>query len=83
LRSNPFIGGGLPPSPVLATSVPVDGKAMTVTIGTVDKNSDANANPTTNPADGTTATGGALNTSRVHPLISAKRKRTYSYVHTD
>jgi type IV pilus assembly protein PilY1 len=32
-RSSTFAGGGLPPSPVLAIGVPVDGKATTVVIG--------------------------------------------------
>jgi Tfp pilus tip-associated adhesin PilY1 len=82
-RSAPFVGGGLPPSPVLAVSVPVSGKAMTVTIGAIDKNSGANAAIGSNVADQTTATGSQLAPGRVHPLISAKRKRSYTYVHTE
>ena len=35
-RSTTFVGGGLPPSPVLAT-VPVDGEPQTVIIGAVQK----------------------------------------------
>jgi type IV pilus assembly protein PilY1 len=82
-RSAAFIGGGLPPSPVLAVSVPVDGKATTVTIGAIDKNSSANAAVGNNVADVTAATGSQLAPGRVHPLISSKRKRSYTYVHTE
>jgi Tfp pilus tip-associated adhesin PilY1 len=35
-RSGTFVGGGLPPSPVLAT-VPVNGKAVSVVIGAVER----------------------------------------------
>jgi type IV pilus assembly protein PilY1 len=82
-RSAPFIGGGLPPSPVLAVSVPVDGTAMTVTIGAVDKNSDANLTPGDNTKDSNSAGSSPIGANRAHPLISAKRKRSYSYVRTD
>ncbi|MFC0254498.1 pilus assembly protein [Massilia consociata] len=63
-RSSPFVGGGLPPSPVLATGVPVDGKATTVVIGAVQKDKGASV---------------PIAPQKIRPAISSKRKRSYSY----
>jgi type IV pilus assembly protein PilY1 len=71
-RSSPFVGGGLPPSPVLAIGVPVDGKATTVVIGAVQKGS-----------DGAVGASVAISPQRIRPAISSKRNRTYSYTSTD
>ncbi|QOL48389.1 pilus assembly protein [Massilia litorea] len=67
-RSSPFVGGGLPPSPVLANGVLVDGKATTVVIGAVQKGSDSPAGASV-----------AIAPQRIRPAITSKRKRTYSY----
>ncbi|MEH6436615.1 pilus assembly protein [Massilia sp. DD77] len=67
-RSSPFVGGGLPPSPVLANGVPVDGKATTVVIGAVQKGS-----------DGAPGASVPIAPQKIRPAISSKRKRTYSY----
>jgi type IV pilus assembly protein PilY1 len=64
-RSSPFIGGGLPPSPVLATGVPVNGRNVSVIIGAV-------------PKDG--GSGAAISPQKIRPSISSVRKRTYTYV---
>jgi Tfp pilus tip-associated adhesin PilY1 len=64
-RSSIFVGGGLPPSPVLATAVPINGRATTVVIGAVQR--------------GTTGTNVSISPQRLKPVISSKRKRTYSY----
>jgi Tfp pilus tip-associated adhesin PilY1 len=71
-RSSPFVGGGLPPSPVMASSVPVDGKAVSVVIGAVQKG-------------GTSAAGAsvAIAPQRIRPTISSRRKRAYSYTSGD
>ncbi len=71
-RSSPFVGGGLPPSPVLATGVPVDGKATTVVIGAVQKGSDGAEGPNV-----------AIAPQRIRPAIGSKRKRAYSYTSGD
>ena len=68
IRSSTFVGGGLPPSPVLASGVLVDGKATTVVIGAVQKGS-----------DGAAGASVAIAPQRIRPAISSKRKRTYSY----
>jgi type IV pilus assembly protein PilY1 len=67
-RSSPFVGGGLPPSPVLASGVPVDGKATTVVIGAVQKGS-----------DGATGASVAIAPQRIRPAITSRRTRAYSY----
>ena len=67
-RSSAFVGGGLPPSPVLANGVLVDGKATTVVIGAVQKGS-----------DGAAGASVAIAPQRIRPAITSKRKRTYSY----
>lgn len=59
--SNTFVGGGLPPSPVLAT-VPVGGVAHTVFIGAVQK-------------DGSTST--IIQAQKIDPTIASKRKQVY------
>ena len=67
-RSSPFVGGGLPPSPVLANGVPVDGKATTVVIGAVQKGS-----------DGAPGASVPIAPQKIRPAITSKRKRSYSY----
>lgn len=67
-RSSPFVGGGLPPSPVLATGVPVtvNGKpqATTVVIGAVQRSAGASV---------------AIAPQKIRPSINSRRKRSYSY----
>ncbi len=67
-RSSPFVGGGLPPSPVLANGVPINGKATTVVIGAVQKGS-----------DGAVGASVAIAPQKIRPAISSRRKRSYSY----
>jgi Tfp pilus tip-associated adhesin PilY1 len=71
-RSSPFVGGGLPPSPVKASSVPIDGKAVSVVIGAVQRG-------------GAAAAGASVSISpqRVRPAIASKRKRVYTYTSGD
>jgi len=64
-RASTFVGGGLPPSPVMATAVPVNGKATTVVIGAVQR-------------DGTVSV--AISPQKIRPSIKAKRRRSYSSV---
>ncbi|TFW33148.1 pilus assembly protein [Massilia horti] len=71
-RSSPFVGGGLPPSPVLATGVPVDGKATTVVIGAAQKAS-----------DGAAGASVAIAPQKIRPTISSKRNRAYTYTSSD
>jgi Tfp pilus tip-associated adhesin PilY1 len=63
-RSSRFVGGGLPPSPVLASGVPVNGKVVTVVIGAVQK-------------DGSTSV--SISPQKIRPVISSRRKRSYTY----
>lgn len=67
--SNTFVGGGLPPSPVLATSVPINNRATTVVIGAVQR-SGSGASVSISP-------------QQVKPVINSKRKKVYSYTKTD
>ncbi|HZX26100.1 MAG TPA: PilC/PilY family type IV pilus protein [Telluria sp.] len=64
-RSSVFVGGGLPPSPVMATAVPVDGKAVSVVIGAAQRTGGASV---------------SISPQKIRPSISSKRKQTYSYV---
>lgn len=59
--SNTFVGGGLPPSPVLAT-VPISGTSHTVLIGAVQK-------------DGSTST--IIQSQQIDPTIGFTRKQVY------
>lgn len=69
-RSAVFVGGGLPPSPVMANSVPIGGKAVSVIIGAIQKGGD----------DGSAAgASSAIGAQPARPKISSKRKRTYTY----
>lgn len=68
-RSATFTGGGLPPSPVLASSVTVGGRAVSVVIGAIQK--------------GSTGASSSIGAQEVTPPITSKRKRTYSYVKGD
>ncbi|MES2125912.1 MAG: PilC/PilY family type IV pilus protein [Pseudomonadota bacterium] len=62
-RASEFVGGGLPPSPVMASAVPVNGKAVSVVIGAVQKDGGASV---------------AISPQKVRPSISSKRKVSYS-----
>jgi type IV pilus assembly protein PilY1 len=62
-RSNTFLGGGLPPSPVTGT-VPVDGKPVTVMIGGIDRSGGASS---------------PIGSQKVTPSITQKRSRVYWY----
>ena len=63
VRSTEFIGGGLPPSPVIA-SVPVDGQVKTIIIGGAQK-------------DG--AVSSAIEAQHVRPAVDSKRNPVYWY----
>ncbi|MGQ0585622.1 MAG: hypothetical protein ACT4PK_00230, partial [Gammaproteobacteria bacterium] len=65
-RSSTFVGGGLPPSPVLAT-VPIDGEVRTVVIGAVQK--------TGQPSS-------PIQSQRVRPPIASDRKPIYWFKST-
>jgi hypothetical protein len=66
-RASAFVGGGLPPSPVKANSVPIGGKAVSVVIGAVQKGG-ANA----------AGASAAIAPQRIRPVITSKRKRVYT-----
>jgi hypothetical protein len=68
-RSSVFVGGGLPPSPVLANSVPIGNRATTVVIGAVRRNN-GGASVSISPQE-------------IKPTIASKRKRVYSYTKGD
>src|SRR3546814_5276913 len=57
-RSGIFVGGGLPPPPVI-TTVPIDGKLRTIIIGAVQKDG------------GTSSIVGA---QRIKPIIDSQRR---------
>ena len=65
-RSTTFVGGGLPPSPVLAT-VPIDGELRTVVIGAVQKTGEPSS---------------PIEAQRVRPPIPSDRKPIYWYKST-
>ncbi|WP_019142917.1 pilus assembly protein [Noviherbaspirillum massiliense] len=67
-RRTTFVGGGLPPSPVLATGVPIDGRPTTVVLGAARRGGGASV---------------TINPQEVKPTISSRRKRTYSATSTD
>lgn len=60
-RSSTFVGGGLPPSPVIAT-VPIDGKQRTIIIGAVQKSGGASS---------------IVGAQRIKPVIDSRRKPIY------
>ncbi len=66
-RSGVFLGGGLPPSPVVGR-VLVGGKPVTVMIGGVQRSGGASS---------------PIGAQRVRPAITQKRLRTYWYTHGD
>lgn len=66
-RSGTFIGGGLPPSPVVG-SVPVNGKQVTVVIGGIQRTGTASS---------------PIAAQRVRPTITQRRTRLYWYQHGD
>ncbi|HWJ94830.1 MAG TPA: PilC/PilY family type IV pilus protein, partial [Telluria sp.] len=69
-RSSPFVGGGLPPSPVMASSVPIGDKAVSVIIGAVQKGGEG--------AEASTSSS-SIGPQKHRPVISSKRKRVYRY----
>lgn len=69
-RSTTFVGGGLPPSPVLTPGVSVGGRRVTVVIGAVQRKSVSGANAPIAP-------------QRVDPTITSKRKQIYSATQSD
>ncbi|KQV49681.1 pilus assembly protein [Massilia sp. Root335] len=71
-RSSIFVGGGLPPSPVKASSVPIGGKAVSVVLGAVQKGS-----------NGSSGASVAISPQRIRPAIASKRKRVYTYTAGD
>lgn len=62
VRSNTFIGGGLPPSPVVGV-VTIDGTPQAIVLGSAQRNS--------------TAPSSSLSGQQVRPPISGKRNRIY------
>jgi len=66
-RSGVFIGGGLPPSPVVG-AVPVAGKQVTVVIGGIQRTGGASS---------------PIAAQRVKPTITQRRTRLYYYEHGD
>ena len=66
-RSQVFVGGGLPPSPVTGT-VPIGGKPVTVMIGGVQR---------------TGASSSPIGAQRVSPSITQRRSRLYWYTEGD
>lgn len=62
-RSNVFIGGGMPPTPVTAT-LPVNGKPVTIVFGGVQRSGGASS---------------SIGAQRVKPALSGKRTRVYWY----
>lgn len=66
-RSGVFLGGGLPPSPVVGR-VPVNGRPVTVMIGGIQRSGGASS---------------PIGAQRVRPVITQKRLRTYWYTHGD
>jgi Tfp pilus tip-associated adhesin PilY1 len=71
-RSSVFVGGGLPPSPVKANSVPIAGKAVSVVLGAVQKG-----------GAGAAGASVAISPQRIRPAITSKRKRVYTYTSGD
>jgi hypothetical protein len=72
-RSSPFVGGGLPPSPVMASSVPIGNKAVSVIIGAVQKGDNGGGDTTT------VSSSSSIGPQRHHPVTNSKRKRAYTY----
>jgi Tfp pilus tip-associated adhesin PilY1 len=66
-RSGVFLGGGLPPSPVVGR-VLVDDKPVTVVIGGIQRTGGASS---------------PIGAQRVRPVITQKRVRTFWYTHGD
>jgi Tfp pilus tip-associated adhesin PilY1 len=66
-RSGVFLGGGLPPSPVVGR-VLVAGKPVTVMIGGIQRSGGVSS---------------PIGSQRVRPVITQKRLRTYWYTHGD
>lgn len=69
-RSTTFVGGGLPPSPVLTPGVYVGGRRVTVVIGAVQRKSVSGSNAPIAP-------------QRVDPTITSKRKQIYTATQSD
>lgn len=75
-RAAVFTGGGLPPTPVIASSVDVDGKSVTVVFGAPAKGDDSGKGLP--PGEKS-----AMDPDPVKPAIKSKRKRAYSYTSGD
>jgi type IV pilus assembly protein PilY1 len=71
-RSSPFVNGGMPPTPVLANGVSIDGKATTVVIGAVQKG-----------GTGAAGTSVAISPQKLRPPLRSRRTRVYSYTWSD
>lgn len=67
-RSSVFVGGGLPPSPVMANAVPIGNSTVSVVIGAVQKGGGAAAGVSV-----------AISPQRIRPTSVPKRKRSYTY----
>jgi hypothetical protein len=65
IRSNTFVGGGLPPSPIMASRVPIGSRQVSVVIGAIQKGSGVSV---------------SISPQKIRPTITSKRKRIYSYV---
>ncbi len=71
-RHSVFVGGGLPPSPVMASAVKIGNRYVSVVIGAVQKGS-----------GGATGANVAFSPQKVRPPIRSTRKRAYSYTVSD
>ncbi|MGE5466459.1 MAG: pilus assembly protein [Ignavibacteria bacterium] len=66
-KSTPFVGGGLPPSPVVGT-VPINGVPTSVVIGAAQRSGTASS---------------PISPQKATPTNLPARKRVYSYTHSD
>jgi hypothetical protein len=64
IRSNIFVGGGLPPSPIMASRVPIGSRQVSVVIGAIQKGSGVSV---------------SISPQKMRPTITSKRKRIYTY----
>lgn len=64
IRSNTFVGGGLPPSPIMASRVPIGSRSVSVVIGAIQKSGSISV---------------SISPQKIRPVITSKRKRIYTY----
>jgi hypothetical protein len=64
IRSNTFVGGGLPPSPIMASRVPIGARSVSVVIGAIQKGSGVSV---------------SISPQKIRPSITSKRRRIYTY----